>query len=61
MNDTSEHRGARARAKKTYGLIAEFDAPDALLTAAKTAYRTGYRKMEAYSPMEIGYVLKAQS
>lgn len=53
MNDGSEHRGAQARGKKTYGLIAEFDGPDALLKAAKTAYRTGYRKIEAYSPMPI--------
>ncbi len=49
MIDGTEHSGA----KKTYGLVAEFDAPDALLKAAKTAYRTGYRKIEAYSPMPI--------
>ncbi len=38
---------------KSYGLIAEFDDPDALLDAAKQAYHAGYRKMEGYSPFPI--------
>ena len=36
-----------------YGLLAEFDGPDELLKAAKAAYRAGYRKMDAFSPMPI--------
>lgn len=36
-----------------YGLLAEFDGPDELLTAAKDSYAAGYRKMDAFSPMPI--------
>ena len=38
---------------EVYGIIAEFDDPDAVLAAAKDAYGEGYRKMEAYSPFPI--------
>ncbi|PCJ64441.1 MAG: hypothetical protein COA73_04040 [Candidatus Hydrogenedentota bacterium] len=38
---------------KPYGIIAEFDDPDALLDAAKQAYHAGYRKMDCYSPFPI--------
>lgn len=38
---------------KVYGLVAEFDDPDGLLTAAKRAYDAGYRKLDAYSPFPI--------
>jgi hypothetical protein len=37
----------------TYGLIAEFEAPDALLRAAEAASLHGYKKMDAYSPFPI--------
>jgi hypothetical protein len=36
-----------------YGLMAEFDNPDALLHAAEQARLAGYRKMDAYSPIPI--------
>ena len=36
-----------------YGLMAEFDNPDALLSAAQRAYRQGYRQLDAYSPFPI--------
>ena len=36
-----------------YGLIAEFEAPEALLEAARRAYVTGYRHMDAYSPFPV--------
>jgi hypothetical protein len=36
-----------------YGLIAEFDDPDELMSAAKAAYHQGYRTMDAYSPFPI--------
>jgi hypothetical protein len=36
-----------------YGLVAEFESPDALLAAAGRAREDGYRQMEAYSPFEI--------
>ncbi|MCC6145669.1 MAG: DUF3341 domain-containing protein [Candidatus Hydrogenedentes bacterium] len=42
-----------AKAGKTYGLIAEFNTPEELLAATEKAYKTGYRKMDAYSPMPI--------
>jgi hypothetical protein len=38
---------------KSYGLVAEFDDPDALLHASKEAYNAGYRKMEGYSPFPV--------
>ncbi len=36
-----------------YGLMAEFEQPDHLLSAAEKAYQAGYRKMDAYSPFPI--------
>jgi len=36
-----------------YGMMAEFDSPDALLAAANKASAAGYRRMDAYSPMPI--------
>jgi hypothetical protein len=36
-----------------YGLMAEFDTPDSLLTAAHRAREAGYRKMDAYTPFPI--------
>lgn len=36
-----------------YGLMAEFESPDELLAATKSAYARGYRKMDAYSPFPV--------
>ena len=36
-----------------YGLMAEFDTPEALLYAADRAREAGYRDMDAYTPMPI--------
>jgi hypothetical protein len=36
-----------------FGVIAEFDNPSALVTAAHEARARGYRKMEAYSPFPV--------
>jgi hypothetical protein len=36
-----------------YGLMAEFDSPQALVHAAEAAYNAGYRKMDGYSPFPI--------
>ncbi len=36
-----------------YGLIAEFETPEALLEAAQQAHAAGYRQMDAYSPFEV--------
>ena len=38
---------------RIYGLMAEFDSPTALVTAARHAREAGYRKMDAYSPFPI--------
>ena len=38
---------------RIYGLMAEFDTPEALLEAAKRAYAAGYRRMDAYSPFPV--------
>ena len=37
----------------TYGLMAEFEDPHALVAAAYRAHHEGYRKMDAYSPFPI--------
>ncbi len=37
----------------SYGLMAEFDTPTALVRAARQARTAGYRKMDAYSPFPI--------
>ncbi len=39
--------------EETYGLVAEFESPAALVRAANQAREAGYRKMDAYSPMPI--------
>jgi Protein of unknown function (DUF3341) len=36
-----------------YGLLAEFETPTALVEAVRAARRTGYTKMDAYSPFPI--------
>src|SRR4051812_50206019 len=36
-----------------YGLMAEFETPDALVSAAEKARLAGYRKMDAYTPIPI--------
>jgi len=36
-----------------YGLIAEFDNPEALVGAAHRAFAEGFRKMDAYSPFPV--------
>lgn len=39
--------------EKLYGLMAEFDEPEQLLSAAEKAHAEGYRDMDAYTPMPI--------
>jgi hypothetical protein len=48
------------RAKSpVYGLMAEFDDPNALVSAAQRARREGYRCMDAYSPYPIEELAEA--
>ena len=39
--------------KPIYGMIAEFENPTALVSAARAAREQGYRKLDAYSPFPI--------
>lgn len=36
-----------------YGLMAEFNSPEALLDATRRAYAEGFRRMDAYSPFPV--------
>src|ERR1041384_1642881 len=36
-----------------YGLMAEFDNPEAVVHAARKTYEAGYKKIDAYSPFPI--------
>jgi hypothetical protein len=40
-------------AAESFGLLAEFVEPDALVAAAAQTYEAGYRDVEAYSPMPV--------
>jgi hypothetical protein len=40
-------------AQTLYGLMAEFEDPQALVRATRRAYAEGYRQMDAYSPFPI--------
>jgi hypothetical protein len=42
-----------------YGLMAEFDSPEALLEAARRAFAAGFRKMDAYSPFPVDGLAEA--
>jgi hypothetical protein len=44
---------AHALPPATYGLLAEFDSPTALVSAAKRAYEAGYRQMDTFSPYPV--------
>ena len=41
------------RSPKLYGVMAEFDDPNALVAATYRAHYEGYRRMDAYSPFPI--------
>lgn len=38
---------------RTYGLLAEFDSVDSVISAAHKVYSAGYRKIDAYSPFPL--------
>ncbi len=42
-----------------YGLIAEFDRPEALIAATEAAYEQGYRSLDTYTPFPIEEVAEA--
>jgi len=39
--------------KALYGLLAEFDTPEALLEAARRAHREGYKSVDAFTPLPV--------
>jgi hypothetical protein len=39
--------------ERIYGIMAEFDTPQALVDAAKRTHEAGYQKIDAYSPFPI--------
>jgi len=49
---TTSHNAA-AEPGALYGIMAEFDHPEALLDAARRAREEGYREMDAYTPMPV--------
>ena len=38
---------------ETYGLLAEFSTPEALMHAAEEAYAAGFRRMDGYAPFPV--------
>jgi hypothetical protein len=45
--------------KHIYGLLAEFDGPDALIAAAEKVRDAGYRRTDAYSPFPVHHLAAA--
>jgi hypothetical protein len=50
---------AQEKRPPIYGLMAEFDAPEALLEAARRSFAEGYRRMDGYSPFPIDGLAEA--
>jgi hypothetical protein len=44
---------ADVEGEESYGLMAEFDSPTAVVAAARRVYGAGYRRINAYSPFPI--------
>jgi len=42
-----------------YGLMAEFDSPEALVEAGRRAFAEGFRRMDAYSPFPVDGLAEA--
>jgi len=43
----------KRRRPRYYGLMAEFDNPTAIVSAARRAYAEGYRQMDTYTPFPV--------
>lgn len=44
---------------KLFGIMAEFDSPEALIAGAKAAHTAGYRKMDGHSPFPVEGLVEA--
>jgi hypothetical protein len=44
---------AEYEAPRLYGLIAEFDTPEQLVSATRRAFNAGYRALDAYAPFPV--------
>jgi len=53
MNEVPTHGHGMAEISPAYGLLAEFENPNALVKAARAARAEGYRKLDAYTPFPI--------
>src|SRR5678816_4396693 len=49
----------KSQPQAIYGLMAEFDGPEALLEAARRSFTEGYRRMDAYSPFPVDGLAEA--
>src|SRR5262245_54142318 len=50
------NRGPMSTSAPIYGLLAEFDTPDALMNAVRQARAAGYRRMDAYTPFPVEHL-----
>lgn len=55
MSHAQVHPIAESRAPEAdlYGVVAEFDSPEAIIDAANAAREAGYQKMDAYTPFPV--------
>ncbi len=53
MATTHTATNTAPEADTTYGLVAEFDTPEAVVGAANHAREAGYKKMDAYTPFPV--------
>jgi hypothetical protein len=52
-NSTAAEPAIEYEAKSLFGLLAEFEAQEQVLEAARQTYAAGYRRMDAYSPFPV--------
>jgi hypothetical protein len=53
MSTTVVAHASRAPSAELYGVVAEFDTPEAVIEAANRAREAGYKKMDAYTPFPV--------
>jgi len=53
QEELTKQAGIAKKEEEIYGLMAEFDNPNAVVAAARRTYAAGYRRINAYSPFPI--------